>query len=211
MLRDKLSPGTKPGFLKSEKMLGFKLLYIHKSVSENVYVNNVIIYGWCYSMILTYNVFGWCYCQLGDIIPNHHFLFLQADVIAFKFLFHWQMLLLFSDTLLWIYKSLNPNICSDLRKPGLVPGESLSLSTKINSVLEKYLSYKSIYDHYFFEDAWAVYVFTFSGKNLFIWDTTHYGLWWQNVFHITDVSLLSLPVSQRLPVVLYLSILWFWN
>ena len=45
VLRDKLSPGTKPGFLKSEKMLGFKLLYIHKSVSENVYVNNVIIFG----------------------------------------------------------------------------------------------------------------------------------------------------------------------
>ena len=43
MLRDKLLPGTKPGFLKSEKMLGFKLLYIHKSVSENVYVNNIII------------------------------------------------------------------------------------------------------------------------------------------------------------------------
>ena len=43
MLRDKLLPGTKPGFLKSEKMLEFKLLYIHKSVSENVYVNNIII------------------------------------------------------------------------------------------------------------------------------------------------------------------------
>ena len=37
---------------------------------------------------------------------------------------------------------MNPNIFSDLRKPGLVPGESLSLSTKINSVLEKYLSYR---------------------------------------------------------------------
>ena len=36
---------------------------------------------------------------------------------------------------------MNPNIFSDLRKPGLVPGESLSLSTKIDSVLEKYLSY----------------------------------------------------------------------
>ena len=33
------------------------------------------------------------------------------------------------------------NIFSDLRKPGLVPGKSLSLSTKIDSVLEKYLSY----------------------------------------------------------------------
>ena len=36
VLRDKLSPGTKPGFLKSEKMLRFKLLYIHKSVSETI-------------------------------------------------------------------------------------------------------------------------------------------------------------------------------
>ena len=36
---------------------------------------------------------------------------------------------------------MNPNIFSDLRKPGLVPGESLSLSTKIDSVIEKYLSY----------------------------------------------------------------------
>ena len=36
---------------------------------------------------------------------------------------------------------MNPNIFSDLRKPGLVPGENLSLSTKIDSVLEKYLSY----------------------------------------------------------------------
>ena len=63
MLRDKLSPGTKPGFLKSEKMLRFKLLYIHKSVLENVYVNNIVNYGWCYSITLTYNVLGWCYCQ----------------------------------------------------------------------------------------------------------------------------------------------------
>ena len=30
---------------------------------------------------------------------------------------------------------------SDLRKPSLVPGESLSPSTKIDSVLDKYLSY----------------------------------------------------------------------
>ena len=80
MLRDKLSPGTKPGFLKSEKMLGFKLLYTHKSVSENVYVNNIIIYGWCY-------------CHLGDINPHFNFLLLQAGVIAFYFSFCWQMLL----------------------------------------------------------------------------------------------------------------------
>ena len=45
MLGDKLSPGTKPGFLKSEKMLGFKLLYIHKSVLENIYVNIIVNYG----------------------------------------------------------------------------------------------------------------------------------------------------------------------
>ena len=32
---------------------------------------------------------------------------------------------------------MNLNIFSDLRKPGLVPGESLSLSTKFDSVLEK--------------------------------------------------------------------------
>ena len=32
---------------------------------------------------------------------------------------------------------MNLNIFSDLRKPGLVPGKSLSLSTNINSVLEK--------------------------------------------------------------------------
>ena len=43
VLRDKLSPGTKPGFLKSENMLGFKLLYTYKSVSENVYVTNIFI------------------------------------------------------------------------------------------------------------------------------------------------------------------------
>ena len=52
-LRDKLLPGTKPGFLKSEKMFRFKLLYIHKSVSENVYANNILIYGGCYSILLT--------------------------------------------------------------------------------------------------------------------------------------------------------------
>ena len=93
MLRDKLSPGTKPGFLKSEKMLRFKLLYIHRSVSENVYVNNVINYGWYYSIILTHNIYGWWYCHLGDIISNHILLF-QADVICLLiFLLHWQMLM----------------------------------------------------------------------------------------------------------------------
>ena len=32
---------------------------------------------------------------------------------------------------------MNLNIVSDLRKPGLVPGKSLSLSRKFDSVLEK--------------------------------------------------------------------------
>ena len=36
---------------------------------------------------------------------------------------------------------MNLNIFSDLRKPGLVPGKSLSLSTKIDSVLEKNQTY----------------------------------------------------------------------
>ena len=39
---------------------------------------------------------------------------------------------------------MNLNIFSDLRKPGLVPGESLSLSTKFDSVLEKNQTYKVI-------------------------------------------------------------------
>ena len=73
MLRDKLSPGTKLGFLKSEKMLRFKLLYIHKSVSENVYVNNILIYGECYSILLAYIIYGWWYCHLGDIIIKYHY------------------------------------------------------------------------------------------------------------------------------------------
>ena len=42
-----------------------------------------------------------------------------------------------------------PNIFSDLIKPDLVPGESLSLSTKIDSVLEKYLSYIKDFVHQF--------------------------------------------------------------
>ena len=36
---------------------------------------------------------------------------------------------------------MNLNIFSDLRKPGLVPGESLSLSTKFDSVIEKNQTY----------------------------------------------------------------------
>ena len=43
-----------------------------------------------------------------------------------------------------LYKSMNLNIFSDLGKPGLVPGKSLSLSTKIDSVLEKNQTYMHI-------------------------------------------------------------------
>ena len=42
---------------------------------------------------------------------------------------------------LCVHKSMNLNIFSDLRKPGLVPGKSLSLSTKFDSVLEKNQTY----------------------------------------------------------------------
>ena len=48
---------------------------------------------------------------------------------------------------------MNLNILSDLRKPGLVPGISLSLNTKIDSVLEKNQHYnmsdrmRSIHKH----------------------------------------------------------------
>ena len=38
---------------------------------------------------------------------------------------------------------MNLNIFSDLRKPGLVPGKSLSPSTKFDSVLEKNKFYKN--------------------------------------------------------------------
>ena len=40
---------------------------------------------------------------------------------------------IFSDTLFWVYKSMNLNIFLDLRKPGLVAGKS----TNINSVIKK--------------------------------------------------------------------------
>ena len=36
---------TKPGFLKSKKMLRFILLYTHKIVSENTHVYNIILNG----------------------------------------------------------------------------------------------------------------------------------------------------------------------
>ena len=45
---------------------------------------------------------------------------------------------------------MNLNIFSDVRKPGLVPGESLSPSTNINSVIEKIKVYKINY-------LWCIY------------------------------------------------------
>ena len=53
MLGDKLSPGTKPGFLKSEKMLGFKLLYIHKSVFP------IHFYGYIYKSVFPIHFYGY--------------------------------------------------------------------------------------------------------------------------------------------------------
>ena len=55
----------------------------------------------------------------------------EADVIACYLLVYWLMLL---PKHLW---QMNLNIFSDLRRPGLVPGENLSPSTNINSVIEK--------------------------------------------------------------------------
>ena len=81
VLRDKLSPGTNPGFLKTEKMFRFKLLYIHKSVSENVHVNNIII--------------------MEDIIPYIDMYYFMADGIAiWEILFKYQYLLFFRLMLL---------------------------------------------------------------------------------------------------------------
>ena len=40
---DKLLPGTNPGFLKSEKMLSFILLYTHKVYIENICVYYIIL------------------------------------------------------------------------------------------------------------------------------------------------------------------------
>ena len=44
---------------------------------------------------------------------------------------------IFADTFFCVYKSMKLNISSDLRKPGLVPGKSLSPATNFGSVLEK--------------------------------------------------------------------------
>ena len=41
VLRDMLLPGTKPGFLKSEKMLRFMVLYTHK-VYQKMFVSIVL-------------------------------------------------------------------------------------------------------------------------------------------------------------------------
>ena len=79
MLGDKLLPDTKPGFLKSEKMLGFILLYSHKSVLENVYVNNIIILWMMLFHTLTYDI-------LADVIANWETL-LPDDIFFFFFFF----------------------------------------------------------------------------------------------------------------------------
>ena len=42
MLRDKLSPGTKPGFLKSEKMLRFKHYYISTKVYWKMFMSIIL-------------------------------------------------------------------------------------------------------------------------------------------------------------------------
>ena len=55
MLRYKLSPGTKQGFLKSEKMFRFKLLYIHKSVSENAITSARNIICLCHGITTSKN------------------------------------------------------------------------------------------------------------------------------------------------------------
>ena len=56
MLGDKLSPGTKPGFLKSEKMLGLQLLY------KSVFL--IHFYGYIKVVILTFSQtwesLAWC-------------------------------------------------------------------------------------------------------------------------------------------------------
>ena len=75
MLGDKLLPATKPGFLKSKKMLRFILLYTQKSVSENMCVYNIILNGWCYSIMFRYiimadviamwNMLNHIWCEVG--------------------------------------------------------------------------------------------------------------------------------------------------
>ena len=68
---------------------------------------------------------------------------------------------------------MNLNIFSDLRKPGLVPGESLSLSTKIDSVLENIQScimsnrMRSIHMHLNIEYGRdSVKIFCMDGRNM---------------------------------------------
>ena len=103
MLRDKLLPGTKPGFLKSEKMLRFILLYTHKSVSEKclcLYFINFDAYCCVIPYIVTHidtMTLADSYCHVGDInlieVDDSLIVVIQADVIAFVYSFYWQMLL----------------------------------------------------------------------------------------------------------------------
>ena len=44
-----------------------------------------------------------------------------------------------------------------------------------------------VYDCYFLQYMWVIYVLAFPGKNLFFRDAVHYDLWWQYLVHITDV------------------------
>ena len=56
---------------------------------------------------------------------------------------------------------MNLNIFSDLRKPGLVLGESLSPSTNINSVLEKSKIYTEIMIFTALENMYPLHNFDF--------------------------------------------------
>ena len=62
-------PGTKPGFLKSEKMLSFMLLYTHE-VYWRMYVSNIILIGWLYTISFGHINFGCCYCHAEDVSPH---------------------------------------------------------------------------------------------------------------------------------------------
>ena len=44
---------------------------------------------------------------------------------------------------------------------------------------------------------WVVYIYSFSAKGLFIWNGTHYEVWWQDFMHITDIHFLK-SLSEHL-------------
>ena len=72
---------------------------------------------------------------------------------------------------------MNLNIFSDLRKPGLVPGKSLSPSTKIDSVLEKNQIYnmsnrmRSLHMHKQAPPNWFTMCQQQNGKYNNVWQT----------------------------------------